>query len=163
MALTPELQAIYTSAPVNISFYEGLVLSHPTWDGVIAIMTNTATEKTKIFNGAPVVFSPASFSVTLPKRDDLGLVELSVNFPIVSRMMVELIERAERSQTAITATLAVYIDSSDEPQMTPVELQMDQIAITEDLISGNASRVDMLNKVFPRNVVRPEMFPGLYR
>lgn len=163
MALTPELQAIYTSAPANVSFYEGLVLSHPTWDGVVAIMTNTAVEKTKLLNGDPITFSPASFSVTLPKRDDLGLVELSINFPIVSRTMVELIERAERSQTAITATLAVYIDGADESQMTPVELQLDQIALTEDFVSGNASRVDMLNKVFPRNIVRPEMFPGLYR
>jgi hypothetical protein len=118
---------------------------------------------TKNLNGEPVIFSPANFSVVLPKRDDLGLVELSINFPIVSRVMVELIERAERSKTAITATLAVYVDGLDESQMTPVELQLDQIAITEDFVSGNASRVDLLNRVFPRSIVRPEMFPGLYR
>jgi hypothetical protein len=114
-------------------------------------------------NGVPITFKPASFTIALPKRDDYGLVELSINFPLVSREMVERIELAEKSQKPITATLAVYLDVEDESQMTPIELMLNQVGMTEEAVTGIATRVDLLNKVFPRRIVRPESFPGLYR
>lgn len=163
MSLTPELQRVYSSAPNNTPFYEGLVLAHPAWTAPVSIITNTTNEMTKNLNGVSLVFHPASFTISLPKRDDYGLVELAINFPLVSRAMVELIELAEKSQKPITATLAVYLDGSDEPQMEPIELQLNQIGMTEEAVTGIATRVDLLNKIFPRRVARPESFPGLYR
>lgn len=163
MALTPELQRIYSSAPNNTPFYEGLVLSHPNWTAPVAIITNTIETVVKNLNGVPVTYIGANFEVALPSRNDLGLVQLQVNFPIVTKDMIELIELAEASRIAITATLTVYIDGSDEPQMTPIVLSLDSVAITEEVISGTATRIDLLNKTFPRNIVRPETWPGLYR
>lgn len=163
MSLTPELQRVYSSAPNNTPFYEGLVLQHPAWTAPIAIMTNTIETVTKNLNGVAIQFNPAAFSITLPKRDDFGLVELSINFPLVSRDMVELLERAEQSQQSIKAIVAVYLDGSPDPQMEPIELQLNQVAMSEELVSGTATRIDLLNKAFPRRIVRPETFPGLYR
>jgi hypothetical protein len=163
MSLTPELQRIYSSAPNNTRFYEGLVLTHSAWTDPIAIMTNTVVPMTKVLNGENIEFQPAAFAITLPKRDDFGLVELAVSFPLVSRGMVELIERAERAQKSILAKLTVYIDASPDPQMTPIELQLNKIAMNETEVTGVAARIDLLNKVFPRRIVRPESFPGLYR
>lgn len=163
MTLTAELQKVYSSAPNNVQFYEGLVLTHPAWNEPIAIATNTVSPLDKTLNGKNIQFIPASFTITLPRRDDFGLVELAVNFPLVSREMVDLIELAEKAQKPITATLAVYLDSSPDPQMTPIELQLNQVTMTEDTVSGIASRIDLLNKIFPRRIVRPESFPGLYR
>lgn len=163
MAISLELQRIYSSAPVNIPFYEGLVLTHPSWLEPVAIITNTVTEQQKLFNGNLITFMPANFQVELPKRDDLGLVELSINFPIVTRNMMDLITQAETARTPINVSLMIFIDGSDESQLTPVELQLDQIAVTEEAVTGVASRIDLLNKVFPRNIVRAENFPGLYR
>jgi hypothetical protein len=163
MTLSPELQRIYTSAPVNTPYYEALVLTHGSWSEVVAIINNTVTDTVKNFNGAPINFTAAVFEVQLPKRDDLGVVEMTISFPIVTRRMMELIAQAEAARTPILATLLVYTDSSAESQLTPLELQLDSIAITEELVSGIASRVDLLNKVYPRNIVRPENYPGLYR
>jgi len=163
MALSLELQRIYSSAPTNTPFYEGLVLNHPSWPEPVAIITNTVVETTKNVNGEPILFHPSNFQVVLPKRDDLGLVQLSINFPIVTRNMMELIELAESARTPIQAILLIYIDGSDDSQLTPVELQLDQIAVTEEQVTGVATRVDLLNKVFPRTIVRPDNYPGLYR
>jgi hypothetical protein len=163
MALTPELQRIYSSAPNHVTFYEGLVLSHPNWSEPVAIITNTIEEMVKNLDGNPITYHGANFEIALPKRDDLGLVQLQVNFPIVTKDMIQLIELAEASRIAITATLTVYIDGNDDPQMTPIVLSLDNVAITEEVISGVATRIDLLNKTFPRNIVRPELWPGLYR
>lgn len=163
MTISAELQRVYSSAPNNTPFYEGLVLSHPDWPEKIAIITNTITPMVKNLDGQPVTFNPAAFTITLPRRDDFGLVELAVNFPLASRQMVELIELAEKAQKPITAKLSVYLDSSPDPQMTPIELQLNQIGMTETEVTGIASRIDLLNKIFPRRIVRPESFPGLYR
>lgn len=163
MALSPELQRIYASAPVNTVAYEALVLTHPAWAEPVAIITNTVTNTTKNFNGQPIEFTAAVFEVQLPKRDDLGVVQLSVSFPIVTRRMMELITQAETARTPISATMLVFIDASMDSQIDPIELQLDAVAINEEEVTGIASRIDLINKIFPRAIVRPDNFPGLYR
>jgi hypothetical protein len=161
--ISDELQRIYASAPANLVFYEGLVLEHPAWPESVRFATNTVDPITKNFNATPVLFNPASFELTMPRRDDSGLVELAVTFPLVSRTMVEMIDAAEQSRQPIVASLTVYIDASDDPQMTPIQLYLSDIAMTDDSVTGIASRVDLINKGFPRVVVKPENYPGLYR
>lgn len=163
MALTESLRRIYSSAPNNETFYEGLVLLHPAWTNNIALMTNTVIPKTKNLGALQITFSPAPFRITLPRRDDGGLVDLNVTFPLVSRSMVELLELAELSREPITSILTVYTDTSDDPQITPIELQIESIVMSDTEVSGNATRLDLINRSFPRRIVRPEEWPGLYR
>lgn len=163
MALTDNLRRIYSTAPANELFYEAVALTHPAWTDNIALITNTIVPKTKNLGALQVTFNPAPFRITLPRRNDGGLVDLNLTFPLASRMMLELLQQAERAREPITALVTVYVDSSDDPQITPIELQMDSIVMTDTEVSGNASRLDLINRAFPRRIVRPEEWPGLYR
>ena len=163
MAITDNLRRIYSTAPANELFYEALMLSHPAWVENIAIVTNTIVPITKNIGPLQITFNPAAFRITMPRRNDGGLVDLNITFPLASRAMLELLQLAEQGREPISVILTVYTDYSDDPQITPIELQMDSIVMTDTEVSGNASRIDLINRAYPRRIVRPEEWPGLYR
>lgn len=162
MTISLELQRIYASSPVNITFYNALYMTHPNWLTAIAYITNSVVDRTFNLYGESVLFKPASFIVRLPQRDDLGVVEFGIDFPVTSTT-VDLLDLAENSGQPITATLTTYIDGSLDPQMEPVKLFVDQIAMTHENGTATAQRIDLLNRSYPRNIVRALTYPGLLR
>jgi hypothetical protein len=160
--ISDDLKRIYTSAPVNITAYEALYLTHPAWPEAIALITNTVEQRTFNFKGVAVDFQPATFSTRLPKRDDLGIVDFEVVIPLTAKVANYMI-LAELSLKPIDAALTVYIDGQADEQLTPIELQIDQISMTNEFANGRAQRIDLLNRAFPRRIVRAESFPGLWR
>lgn len=162
MSLSLELQRVYSSAPNNVTYYDALYLSHPEWPSDLAYITNTIEEKTFNLDGIPVLYTPATFSVSLPKRDDLGLVDFEITFPLTYDT-IKLIELAEPSDEPITATLTTYLDGIVDPQMEPITLQLDNITVGFTSATGRAQRIDLLNRTYPRNIVRPAAYPGLVR
>lgn len=162
MALTPELKRIYSSSPNGVNFYESLYLTHPDWDTALAYITNSVEPLTFNRNGTPTLFNPGSFAIALPKRDDLGLVDLAITFPITSQT-ITLIDLAEPSGIPITAEVSVYLASSIDPQMDPIVLQLDNIQLGNETGTGIAQRIDLLNRAYPRKIVRPSTYPGLWR
>lgn len=162
MTLSPELQRLYASAPTNLTWYDALYLTHPAWDAPVAFLTNSVKPRTFNLFGAPVEFQPATFSVQMPKRDDLGLVDFEITFPITSAI-VALIDLAEPSNSPISATLTAYLDSSIEPQMEPITLSLDNVSMGIESGTGRAQRIDLLNRAYPRNIVRPAAYVGLWR
>lgn len=160
--ISDDLKRIYVSAPVNVTAYEALHLSHPAWPEAIALITNSIEPRTFNLKGVPVEFQPATFSIRLPKRDDLGLVDFEVVIPLTAKV-AKLIALAEIAATPISAALTVYIDGQADEQITPIELQMDQVAMSNEYASGRAQRIDLLNRAFPRRIVRSDVFPGLWR
>lgn len=162
MSLSPELQKLYSSAPVNVTWYDALWLDHVAWPSPVAFITNTVVPRTFNLNGQPYVFEPGNFVIQLPKRDDLGLVDFEVRFPVTSRI-VTLIDLAEPGDETITAVMTTYLDSSPEPQMEPIVLRLDNVALTLTEGAGRAQRVDLLNRMYPRQIVRPTNYPGLWR
>ncbi len=160
--ISDDLKRIYASAPVNITAYEALYLSHSAWEAPIALITNSIVPRTFNFKGSPVEFQPATFSTRLPKRDDFGLVDFEVLIPLTANV-ANMIELAESAGSPISAALTVYIDGQANEQLTPIELQMDQIAMSNEFASGRAQRIDLLNRAFPRRIVRSDVYPGLWR
>lgn len=162
MAISQDLQRVYSSNPTGVTFYDALYLSHPTWPVDLAYITNTIEDKTFNLYGEPVVFKPASFEIKLPTRNDLGIVEFEILFPL-TYTTIELVDLAEVSDDPITATLVTYLDGSPDPQMEPITLQLDTIALNDTNGIGRAQRIDLLNRMYPRGIVRPDVYPGLFR
>lgn len=162
MTISAELQRVYSSAPVGVTFYDALYLSHPSWTNPVAFITNTVDNKTFNLYGQPVTFIPATFRVKMPTRNDLGIVDFEIIFPLTYDVM-ELIDLAEPTGVPITATMTTYLDSSADPQMEPITLQLDNISLSDENGTGRAQRIDLLNRMYPRNIVRPDTYPGLFR
>ena len=137
-------------------------MTHPAWSAPVAFITNTVQPRVFELFGEEVTFEPATFSVQMPKRDDLGLVDFEVTFPVTARV-VELIDLAEPSDYPITATLTAYLDGSTGPEMEPITLKLDNISLGVESGTGRAQRIDLLNRAYPRNIVRPLFYPGLWR
>ena len=162
MTISLELQRVYSSNPVGVTTYDALLLTHPDWDTDMAYITNTIEYRTFNLLGQSVTFTPATFVIRLPTRNDLGIVDFEVTFPLTYDAMT-LINLAEPSGVPITATLTTYLDSSLDPQMEPIVLQLDNLAINDTNVTGRAQRIDLLNRMYPRHIVRPDSYPGLLR
>lgn len=163
MAISDELQRIYASAPENKIFFDALVLSHPNWAEDYAIINHSAFDRVLNFEGQPLTFKASSFRLNLPKRDDQGLVELSLQFPNTGKVLIDPIEAAVGSGVAITATVTVYTEDSLDPAMTPIVLSLNQMTIDVNNVVAGATRIDLLNTAFPRKIARIDNYPGLYR
>jgi hypothetical protein len=162
MTLSADLQRVYASAPVNTTWYDALYLTHPAWSTPVAFITNSIEPRIFNLNGQPVEFTPATFTVQLPRRDDLGIVDFEITFPLTARVF-SLIDLAEPSDDPISATLTTYLDTSADPQMEPITLQLDNVSLGVESGTGRAQRIDLLNRTYPRNIVRPLYYPGLWR
>lgn len=162
MTLSVALQKIYASAPVNVTWYDALWLNHSQWPEPLAFITNSIEARVFNLNGIPYSFQPAEFVIQLPKRDDLGLVDFQVQFPVTSRV-INMVDLAEPGAETIQAVITTYIDGSMEPQMEPIELQLDSVVLGTTQGAGRAQRIDLLNRAYPRSIVRPLFYPGLWR
>jgi hypothetical protein len=162
MALTDELKRIYSSAPVNTTVYEALLLTNPAWTSYIALINNSVEPRDFNFKGVLTSYQPATFRVLLPKRNDFGLVDFEVQIPLTAQVASMLI-LAEQSKSPIQAAMTVYIDGQLDEQMTPIELTMDRVTMNDEFANGKAQRIDLLNRIFPRTIVRPDVYPGLWR
>lgn len=166
MTLSLELQRVYASAPVNHVFYTALLLTHPNWKTYIARVSGTINDMSLKIDGKTYMFEASEFQLVMPKRDELGLVELALQFRNYGREVIDLIDLAEVGDAPINATVAVYTMGSVDPAMTPIELLLSNVNISKELVTGTASRSDLINSVFPLEVVRVSgnyAYPGLQR
>lgn len=162
MSISAELQRIYSSAPVNVTWYDAIVLDHSAFLAPLCYLSNSVVARTFNLYGQPVEFQPAIFSLSMPRRDDTGLVDIELSFPLTYSTM-KSIELAEPNDETVSLTVTTYIDGSLEPQMTPIVLQIDNIALGTESATARAQRIDLVNRAYPRNIVRPTFYRGLWR
>jgi len=145
--LSNDLKRIYSSAPANRTLYTALVLSNPAWPTPLYLIDNTIVARDFQFDGVTKTFQPSIFTVDLPSRRDESLPELQLSFSNFGDALVDLLELASGSGAPITL----------------LELQLTSVALDADNCTGTAKRVDLINRLFPREVFTLTNYPGLFR
>ncbi len=162
--LSNDLKRIYSSAPANRTLYTALVLSNPAWPTPLYLIDNTIVARDFQFDGVTKTFQPSIFTVDLPSRRDESLPELQLSFSNFGDALVDLLELASGSGAPITLQLTQYSDDSTTPGLWPaLELQLTSVALDADNCTGTAKRVDLINRLFPREVFTLTNYPGLFR
>ena len=166
MPISPELQQIYASAPQDIKYVETLQLAHPLFARSFYFTNDLSAWRFTLEDGTEQTFEIVPFQVVQPASDGRGQQDLQVGLDNVGREAVDEIEKAiENPRTPIAVTYRVFLDRPlSVPQNDPpLSLTMTELSVTNESITGVATRADTLNRLFPSVVYRPDSYPGLLR
>jgi len=106
------------------------------------------------------------FTLKLPAKDDSGRQDLRVVIGNVGRQILQPVINAAAAipPTPISVTYRVYIDTpSTPPASTPMNFSIFEVPANNQTLTAVASRADVLNRGFPKDVYRLDEFPGLDR
>jgi len=157
--ISTELREIYTQN-ISIQSYDTIELYHPLFSKTY-YMVRSNTPITKDVNGTLTDFEPYGFTVVPPKKgsDDQSLAFM---FDNTSGMSTRELENASYdTDTPITLTYRVYIDGQDDPQITPIVLNLTNISATTNSVTANANRVNLYGRKVPNIAYDPWRFKGV--
>lgn len=166
--MTPDLKRIYASAPSERRYVETLELWHPLFPQRYFITNDVQAWQFLLSSsaGSPTPFIPVPFFVRMPTADGKGQQDLQVQIDNIGREAMDAIEAASANPTInITTVLRIYLDiANTAPQIEPpLTLALQSVTIDAGAIVGTATRADVLNRPFPTELYRVDLFPGLNR
>lgn len=168
MTTTNELKRVYASAPSDRRYIETMELSHPLFPYTFNLTNDPVPWFFKRSAGDVGVtqFQPVPFRLVFPTVDGKGQQDLQILLDNVGRIAMESIEAAAALPTVnIDVVVRIYLDvPGSEPQNDPPwRLTLQSIVIDAQSITGTATRADVLNRPFPTDLYRVDLFPGLNR
>lgn len=165
MTVSPELQRLYASAPIEVELWETLELAHPLFAST-HFVTNAALPFSAALETGPVVlFSCLPFAAVQPGANAGGNQDLRLVIDNVDREIIDELERANADPSErISATYRAYTsDDLTAPGSDPIALSIADIAAGATRVEATATRTDVLNKRFPAVLYDVVRFPGLDR
>jgi hypothetical protein len=168
LTVSPELQRVYASAPWDRRYVETLQLAHPLFARTYYITNDGQAWQFLLSDGdtTPVTFEQVPFVVQLPTADGKGQQDLQIVIDNVGREIMDAVEAAAADPTVnITVTYRVYLDvANSAPQNDPpLVLALPSVVVGLATVTGTATRADVLNRSFPSEIYRVDLFPGLNR
>lgn len=168
MTISAELKRVYASAPNDRRYIETLELWHPLFPRRYFITNDVQGWQFLLSasSSSPTPFDPVPFMLTWPTSDGKGQQDMQLQIDNVGREAMDAIEAAAQNPTInITTTIRVYLDvAGSAPQNDPpMVLALQSLSIDAGAIVGTATRADVLNKPFPTELYRVDLFPGLNR
>ena len=165
--ISPELARVYASAPFDRRYIETLELSHPQFARTFRICKDTQAWDFLLDDAATAAtFDPVAFNVTLPTQDGKGQQDMQIEIDNVGREAMDAIEAAAtQPQINVACVYRVYLDQAlSAPANTPpLVLALQHIGVNAQAIQATATRADTLNRPFPSELYRIDLFPGLDR
>ena len=162
--LSEELKEIYSSNPVGIRYYETAEISHSRFSKVFYLVQDSDTHEWKLEDDSTVTFEPFGFALVLPEAGDVQQ-DLAFQFDNVSQVaMPELEAAAELISEPIKLIYRVYIDGTDLPQTTAIELVLTNIVADNLVVSAVATRPDLYKRMIPtgNKAYYDQRFYGLF-
>lgn len=190
MAISTDLREIYSNYEDNRRFYDTIQLYHPNFNVEVAagfpsdtsypgeneypteanqvgqsffLVRDDQPHTFKLSDGSDQDFEAYPFNVIQPQvgqdQQDIGIVFDNVSLGIVGNIE----KAAENIAVPIMLTFRVYMDGSDESQITPITLALTEITVDMFTVTCKASRVDLFKRKFPwgANSYYDSKFKGL--
>lgn len=164
MTISAALQQRYSSE-VDVDWWEAIIISHPAAGSLYLANAADGQSRRGTIDGATRTFLPVPFKVKLPDRNGDGQQDLGVAICNVGKEMVDAVEKAlTQPAEPIRFRYTVFIEGNATPQINPpFELNLTDIMITPEALTGTATRYNVFNRRFPYILYRGEEFPGLVR
>jgi hypothetical protein len=165
MAISPELKAVYTTAPVARHYIETLSLEHENLTYVRWITNQAGGWTAKIEDATTQTFEYVPFAVIAPASEEEGAIRLQVVVDNADRVLMENLEAlAATPTTPITLTYRVYLsDDTNIVQNEPMVLDITHVTASQFLISFEAGLENIRGRPFPSKLYTIDRYPGLSR
>jgi len=162
MAIGADLQARYATE-CDVDWVDCLAITHPAIAPLYLCNSPDAIQGD--LGDGLVTFTPVPFQISLPARDNNGRQDMSLVLSNVGSVGQAVLEQAvTQPAEPIQVSFTVFIRGDTSPQIDPpLTLSMTDIVVTTTTITATITRSDILNLPFPRQVYRPDWFPGLDR
>jgi len=163
--ISSALREIYASAPTTQRFIETLALSHSLFSQVYYITSDNQNWTFLLETGATVTFVAMPFKIVLPTSDGKGNQDLGLTLANIGRELIDPLELAQaKPSEPVKCVRRVYLDTpSTTPADSPLTLLISAANVTKEAVSATATRMDVLNRAFPFNFYRADLYPGLRR
>jgi len=173
MAISKKLQEIYSDYDNRDMFYEAISISLPKFGTHTDLYPspilypspnlypNTQEYATSIFlirdvenrhfnvDGHETLFLAYPFSLVAPTVGDNNQ-DIQVVFSNVTSEMIEGIEKASEDYTTpIKMRYFIFVDSSMDTQITPYEMNLNNISVNDKVINATAQRSNLFGYKFP--------------
>lgn len=190
--LTNDLKRIYTSHAETRMYYDTIQLYHPNFEGSqdyvyprnnsypddLSYPADVNTDEGSHFlvrntenmllnleeDANEVLFRSYPFNIVQPEvgseQQDMALVLDNVSLELIS----ELEKAIELPDTPIKMTYRVYIEGNQNPQITPIDLDLSNIVVDMESISCTATRANLYERRFPygASTIYDSRFIGLF-
>jgi len=165
MPISAALKEVYASAPTTQRFIETLALSHSLFAQTYYITNDNQNWTFLLETGATATFIAMPFKIVLPTSDGKGNQDLGLTLANIGRDLVDPLEAAQaKPSEPIKCVRRVYLDTpSTAPADSPLTLLISAANVTKESVSATATRMDVLNRAFPYNFYRADLYPGLRR
>jgi len=161
--LDAELKRVYASAPSERRVVDTLELSHPLFPQVYFI-TKDSQAWVFMAAGVLVTFLPVPFAIKLPTTDGKGQQDLDIVLDNIGREAMDALELAAALPTTnVAAVLRRYLDVPESEAKYELRLAIQSFVVSAGTIQATATRADTLNKPFPTELYRVDLYPGLDR
>jgi hypothetical protein len=160
--LTPELIERYQTE-VDVDWRQAFVFEHPR-AGTIYLINHTES-LSGLFRETLCEFLPVPVETTWPTRDDSGTYEINLSICGVGGEAKTFLDKATKNaDIPVSCFMSIFVLGDPTPQIDPwIELHLTGIVISLEGVAATATRVDIINRPFPRNVYRLSKYPGLRR
>lgn len=166
MAISAALKEIYASAPVTQRYIETLSFAHSLFPSTFYLTNDNQNWTFQLETTATVTFTVMPFRIVLPQSDGKGNQDMALTLANIGRELVDPLEAAIAAPSEpVRCVYRVYLDQANTaPQNTPpLTLIITGVQMTRDAVSATATRMDVLNRAFPYNFYKYDLFPGLRR
>jgi hypothetical protein len=166
MPISDELKRIYASNPDGQRYIETLEFYHTAFSRYYYLTNDNEQWEFLLEDMSTQVFQCVPFQLRLPVKDDSGRQDLQIAISNIGlEMVAELNAASAAPRSPIQCVYRVYLNQPlTQPQNNPpLKMTILQVDMSVDTITAVATRSDVLNRPFPRNVYRPASFPGLDR
>ena len=164
MPLSEDLIWRYSNE-VDVDWWEAIILSHSQSATYYLCNVHDNTVRYGQIDNALQAFQPVPFEVILPSRNGEGSQDMALAICNVGLEMLQAVEDALEDPTeAIRCRYTIFIEGLTEPQYEPpLELALSDVALSIETMTATATRANIHNRTFPRQVYTTQLFPGLLR
>ena len=157
MAISKELQELYSDHKNTARYYEAITLSHSSFIGDVHLIMNDVNLS---FMG--IDFQAYPFGLVPPEvgspNQDLSIVFDNISFELIQHLNLAY---ASNSNEPIKLVYYVFMENSLQSEITPIELSLSNVQVNQATITGVAKRADLFSYKFPM-VKYDARFKGLF-
>ena len=159
--MTDALKTVYAANLLTDRVLDTVALSHSTWTKVYYLVADTQVRQLKDENGTIHDYEPFGFRAIQPSKGS-NQQDLQLAFDnVIGLGTAELNKAIKKSEEPIKCVYCTYLVSSQDPQISPIHLELASISLTAYTIIATAQRRDLYQNKVPKKKFDSHVYRGI--
>ena len=162
--LEDAIKEAYAIAPTQKTLVHTLEVRQEAVQTTVYLVQSRRQIIAKDETGVNRTFEPCGFQFTLPPVTEEGYQFLNVAIDNINRRVTTFVEIAKSSPVPVQLIYRPFLsdDLLGGPQMNPpLRLYLKDVSVTAMQVTGRATFLDLVNKIFPSELYTRDRFPTL--